>query len=676
MSNNGQMATSELSYDCHNFYLANAAGLVSSLRRKKCGKCLLCIDTMTSTTQQEVREAVEAVFDDVLRDKIEEIVARAQEADAAKKVAEAMWPALKPEDLILLDRAERGFLERAEHVPPDISEVTQPLVEAAALQKLAAATVTNKYARGAKLKGIVRIAVQRRGAQIREAAHRFFERKANDRFADATRTRELVIKELFRRMFTELQALGASPIEDEPKRRLKTLTALGTPGSTPAQRAALLMQITDGKTASFPYILKYLSPGEVPVQLTFAAKQTASLGGFTPALNSLVPEASLVMSALDDYLQHNGVLSAFMPATGPVMEENAAAFERLPDVVQRESGGLYVAKEMQLARNREERYRLPDGIVCAVGATVVLESLLRHAQRTLGLPASVNARGHVLATVLASAIALATETQRCLSVVFGGGQMALRDAVAHGAFVANDEDRIQDVLGGLMRTLALLVDDLNRSPQSATIFAGPHYAAGERLDPAHEATFEVQHTGNLNLFLNPDVRRLRTHCFQVLARLIPDKSLLGRSAVLIWADLDTTETAKLTGRPAAEFVGIVAGLIALEELFRAIHESYGHRVLIVAEDSPTLLKCELSILDTRVGRLLDPARLADIFGVQWSEAEFQESVAAVIALRNAVLHGGWASLTLPKVCYLHLVVKLIMTLCASVSVTLAPMRNS
>lgn len=626
---------------------------------------------MHSEKQESVRKVVEATVDEVVGQEIKKIVTLSQDADAARKVAHAMWPDLNVEDLILLDQGDQGFLEKSAYVPRDILEVTQALVEAAAPPKLQAESAHNRYARGSDLKKTVKNAVKRQEGRVRDAAERYFEKAGKDCFVNPVHVRELVIQELFRRLFAELQTLGNASDEDGPKRRLKALTALTIPGGTPDQRAERLRQIRDGKTASFPYVLKYLPPDKAPVQPTFPSKAPVTLDGFAPGMEPLVPESPLVKEALDRYLRHDGVLAPFLRASGPVDPANAEAFGRLPDFVPRERGGVLAPKETQWEINREERYRLPDGIVCAVGTTIVLESLLRHAQRALGLAGSTNARGRDLVRVLAPVVPLAAGTQDFLSVVFGSEQMALRDAVSHGAFVANDEKGIQEILGGLTHALDLLVRDLNGSRHAATIFAGPHPACGKTLDPAHEATFQAQHVGNLKLFAHDDIERLRKHCFRVLAELTPDKSLLGRAAVLIWADLDTTDkTPKLDQHPAAEFVGIVGGLIALEELFRAVHEAYGHRVLKITEDpNANVLRCELSILDVAADRLLDPARLANILPTHWPESEFQASIAATLALRNAVLHGEWASLTSPKVCYLHLIVKLLLTLCATVTLT-------
>jgi hypothetical protein len=524
----------------------------------------------------------------------------------------------------------------------------------------------NKYTTGSRLTRIVENLVHYRAGEVQGAASKLFDTKQTDRFASVDGIRTRVISILFDRCFQELNALPSTDPDDEPKRRLKMLTALTVPG-TPSERAQLLSEIEDGKTASFPYVLKYLSAGRVPVQPTFSSRNAPCTGGFTPALETLMPEASLVKATLQNYIDNAGILTSFMSASAPVNAEFSDTFQNLPAEIQLTSGGLVLPKQVLLERHREQRYRLPDGIVCAVGLTIVLESILRQAQRALGLSGSINARGNKLVSVLAPAIPLRPETVAYLEIVFGTTQMALRDAVSHGAFVANNENRIDDIVGGLTKTLKLLTTDLGASAHAAKIYAAPHWANTLQLDAAHNLTFESQFAGNLNLFQHPHLESLRKHAFRVLNVLTPDKTLLGRAAFVIWADLDGTGRRRLGNRPEAAFVGIVAALSGLEELFRAIHEEYRERILIITPDGSDIVRCEMSILDDQHGRLLDPAVMARVFGAQWSEAEFRDSITAVRALRDKVFHGAWGSLTLPKVRYLHLIIKLIITLCANVS---------
>ncbi len=111
------------------------------------------------------------------------------------------------------------------------------------------------------------------------------------------------------------------------------------------------------------------------------------------------------------------------------------------------------------------------------------------------------------------------------------------------------------------------------------------------------------------------------------------------------------------------FAAIHAGLIALEELFRAVHETYGLPVLHVQPENADRVRCGLSILDDQSGHLLDPPALRSVFGAWYEGEEFRRVVHAVRAIRDHVLHGAWQALQDPLHLYSHLIVTMIYTLC-------------
>jgi len=148
----------------------------------------------------------------------------------------------------------------------------------------------------------------------------------------------------------------------------------------------------------------------------------------------------------------------------------------------------------------------------------------------------------------------------------------------------------------------------------------------------------------------------------VLLRIVPDKALLGRAAILIWSDLDGPEQ-RLVDHDHAIYIGIVAGLLTFEELLRAVQEINGDRVLVVSPDAQGRVKCELAILDDRPDRLLDAARLQRIVG---PDHEMHADIRAVVELRDRVMHGGWASTMPEHIRYLHLIAKVIIAIYSTV----------
>jgi len=104
----------------------------------------------------------------------------------------------------------------------------------------------------------------------------------------------------------------------------------------------------------------------------------------------------------------------------------------------------------------------------------------------------------------------------------------------------------------------------------------------------------------------------RKHVFRVIKILTPDKRLLGCSGFLLWVSGQHDEKVD-TSDDAQWFAALFAGLITLEELFRALYEVDGQRVLTTIDDGDGILRCHLAMLDDQPGQLLDPTKLGQLF---------------------------------------------------------------
>lgn len=325
--------------------------------------------------------------------------------------------------------------------------------------------------------------------------------------------------------------------------------------------------------------------------------------------------------------------------------------------------GILVPKKDALELHREKRYALPDGIVCAVALTILMESILRQIQKSLGIAGGSGLRPKQLYGRIDAAVHFSAATKQRLEVVFGSSQIALRDAVAHGVFIANDDNWISETVNGLVETVDLIMADLKKSGKLADFLAVAPWCMNYVLDPFHEQIFREQFEVN-NMLNQPDIRQIQTHALRVIRTLIPDKAAMFRAACLIWPNLGNEQ--KLDGDHSAAFVGVIGALISIEELFRAAQEVYGQRVLWPSSQNLGTIRCHLSMLDDEANGLLHPASLQALFGSQLGSDEFKKSLHAVRALRDNVLHGGWGGLSLPKEYYLHLIVKLGFTICATI----------
>src|SRR5262249_39293481 len=126
---------------------------------------------------------------------------------------------------------------------------------------------------------------------------------------------------------------------------------------------------------------------------SFPADVEITLGGFTPALEDRFTEAGHVRRCLERYTRQQGVLTRLINPDGQVAPGLERLYAETPDFVERRESGLMVPKGVALALHRRESLRVPDGIVCAVSLSVLLESLLRQVVTVLAPPCGDNTRG-------------------------------------------------------------------------------------------------------------------------------------------------------------------------------------------------------------------------------------------------------------------------------------------
>ena len=164
---------------------------------------------MSSADEKAVKAAVEPLFAVNLGDekRVELIVARAQEIESARIVADAMWPALEPKMMQNLDRGDPAFLERCRAVPPGLTDAMVSCLQEEAERSLPNKLPANKYTTGSRLTRIVENLVHYRAGEVQGAASKLFDTKQTDRFASVDGIRTRVISILFERCFQELNAL-------------------------------------------------------------------------------------------------------------------------------------------------------------------------------------------------------------------------------------------------------------------------------------------------------------------------------------------------------------------------------------------------------------------------------------------------------------------------------------
>ncbi len=631
-----------------------------------------------SSDKEIVREQLKLLFQHMLRRDVRKIVARAQTKPAAEAVISLIWPRLLPADVIMIDQADPVFLR------PQVQLDCGAVEEAAEWFLLGKADkhlnrkghfsgdpAPNKYGVGNSLRKEVAnfCGLPARQTEARRAVDQHLSATGGICEADARDVKIEVLKLLHQRLFRELEQLGNAADEEDAKRYLKLFTALFAVGSTVENRREQITKIVDGRTARFPFVWKYHKRNEVPDQASTAPLNPVSSDCFDRILSSCVKEASAVKSCLENYIQRSGFLSRFLDAAAPVTESNRAAFEQLSgELRQSRTGGIWASMGDHLAVNRTNAYRMPDGIVCSVGLVAALESVLKQIAFSLGERVGDYDRGSTLLPRIRRHNILSSNTESALKRIFDdvGGRMALRDGLAHAAFAANDPDQLDSNLGVLTDAIIRVISDLNAGGILDQVMGKKSWSAKKKLPITHEITFELQWWLN-NLRRDVDTLSLQQHAMRVFNALIPDKARLAKVAVLFWSDLEGGKSAKLQETEGAEYAGILAGALALEELFRAVSEVHGLRVLKVTPDPDSLvLRTELVILDVKDGELLHEDRLSRIFSHLVHDEGFKASLAAVRVLRDQIIHGGWGMFEAPRVRYLHLIIKLLFELCDTI----------
>jgi hypothetical protein len=634
------------------------------------------MDVSMASSQQLARETIRPLVRSFIDKSIWSIVKEAQTQAACDRFIKNHWPQLEIAALQELACAHSNLkcVTGTPSCMPDVAHEMFLRSDPLALNELGQ---NNPHGKGSKLRKIAMEAVERNKQRMMELADQLFEKLQTDNFACPEDIRRLALVRLNDLCLSELAQLelnGDTAPENTAKRHLKVLTVLAAKADDRRGARELFHRLHEANTSNFPFVLKYLVKGKLPVLPRFAGTAEISTSCINDALKAIIPEAGPLDGALNRYWNNNGFLSDYLDVNSEIAPELADEFKNLPTRLPT-PGGILIPKVHHISLNRTERYSLPDGIACAVSLAIVLESILRQLQKALELEGSLNLRPKPLITKLATQFCFSAETLDKLEVVFGTAQIALRDAVAHGVFVANDVQSVRSIVENLSRTVVLLMEDISTNNLLEKFAAKPAWNVDYVLESAHEQTFEWQYI-NSHLLHLPGLEEIRAHSFRVFQALIPDKAPMCRASCLIWSEIEVTPSGnfppgKLRGNASAELVGIIGALISIEELFRAVQELFGQRVLWPQCQDPgknSIVMCRLSILDSEVTGLFNPDRLEAIFNMGADPDKFLESIAAVRALRDNVMHGGWGGLKHPKEYYLHLVVKLMFTVCSSVGI--------
>ncbi|QRN97516.1 hypothetical protein JRI60_00015 [Archangium violaceum] len=613
------------------------------------------------SSQDQARRALDALWSEALSQVLEAALIEAQEQENAEAFIASIWPTCSPENLLALAEERPDALIRKRGLPDTLRQVLVRHLVSKVQEPLARALPDNDGVHGGRLRKLVDSRVERRWDEVRRAAEERLEGHPSECLAPPSgiRARALpLLADLCRRECLSAGATGNL----EVLRHLKQLTALLTYEGPRAKLAAILQQLEDGRTRRFPYVLRYLSPGDLPRIRRFPSPAgEPTLAGFTPRLLELFPHAARLQSALDRYLRKEGILSRYLDERRPLSPELQQRFDALPELVPTTPGGVLMPKHEALMLSRKHRNSLPDGIVCAVGVGILLEWLLRQALQATRPDCNVkNLRGRQLLERLSARTGLVSPmTLQRLEIVFSQRGLSLRDALSHAAFFADDEALLHETLTGLTQTLASLLEDLERSGHMQLMLTTPRWDGTWTLAPEHATTFQKQFQRQNNLLDIPQVEYLRANLFRLFNDFIPDKRLLAQASFLFFVT-----SGRRAGAPHSDderFVSLLGTFIAFEEFLRALLEEQGIDTLLISADGEAV-KTELAILAEAPGQLFAQDRRVALYGTgrESDDLALQRNIDAVRALRDLLFHGAWDAWSFPDDYAIHLALKLMM----------------
>ena len=524
----------------------------------------------------------------------------------------------------------------------------------------------NKYLRSdGRLRGLVENRLNRRFAEREPCAlvDEVFERAASERLGSTSKVKESVLQSINDRL---INACRNAPNGPTARRALKIFTVLTTESGQCEERVRILKNLKRGDTSELPYVIRNLRPNTLPkiASIGGPAAQVIPGDAFPDELLAAVPEFSWVLEATRAFLERRGVLERYLDIEGSVADDLASPFSALPDLVQRNPGGIVMNKTDALQVNRHERYSLPDGVACSVSIIAALEWILHQAAAYFEM--GVNDKIQVAKTIaiVDENVQFRDEIKDGLARIFSKEGLSIRDSIAHSAFVADDRSKLEVVINGLLNIMMSLLDDLKSAGQFVPILEAPRWDSEDPITPESAEAMRAQHQGQLNIISQLSGDQDRAHVFKVLKYVTPDKATIGRASILFWNEVERGEEVD----SYMALVGLIAAFVTCEELFRAVLEIHEMNSIALYSDSSDSAKVELVYFDPKEGHLLDKSNLTTLFPEEMKDPNFYEALSAMRSVRDCLFHGKLSVLQHDLLERFHIVIKIIFALCSSVDV--------
>lgn len=676
------------------------------------------------SNQNQVRNVVRSYLPNAIANSLPNVLKIVQTQRCAVKISTCLWccfdknlilKLLSLDDIVLCDYSFPDYAIRTELIKALEEYFTRPSIETA--------LPSSKYSRGSKLLRIIRNELNKSNwwIYVKRSIDDYFELLQTDRVASKLDIVELAWKLFINKMIDDYEYLT----ETDRAYRIKVISTYFSRINSD-KKIELIRSLTIGNTRAFPLVIKYLNYNQLPIvhdELPMFSQPTVQ--GFCSELLAFMPEANYVKKTLQMYTSSNGALFSFLSIDNPISERLHKDFENLPyDIPMKNQFGLidrFVSKKDVIREYRRTRYRLLDGIVCALSIAVLIEWLLRQTLQVFSNANVSKLTGYELVKKVSKNVEL-LESKQSLETLFNNRVLSIRNSLAHSSFLADDIDDIDKKVNSLSWCLYYFINDLRHSRLLNKVFVGKRWDSSFVFSDKVLKTVNDQFFFELNLsyaleedFIENGGDVIRPIYYRRLGELLPDKRILGQSAFLLWINAHNEyKNSKLKlyrqfeeaciryyqtrtmfrflstqfdvvrekvrqndmimnqyhqffsqkldrfDSHYKQFICLFISVLSVEELFRAIAEEKGLNVVKVLRENSSRIKCELSMLGNQSDMLLHESFRSKMFIFDFNphSQEFVDSLYALEQIRNKLLHGQWFAFTEPFIKFTHLINKI------------------
>jgi len=615
-----------------------------------------------SQNEQRVRDIIKNEFESNKFSLVRYALKKAQEIDAADKLSQELFINCNPDNLVKFNNMTHPFYTDYKEEPIEIILfIIKKEIAKIILKKYSDEVTSNRHLRGGRCDKKIDHIVNRYSDDIKREIDSEFEKKGTAKLANNVEIRRTALNKFTIRCFDYCK--GTNIKEDYIKYRLKALAALLLPNKYQEKKENILHQLVDGKTRSFPFIHQHLSLHPNILE-EYDFETDVTLAGFTPDLISTCPESELIKSALDRYLNNQGLLSDSLDPSSPIHESVKESFDQLPSRIPSPVSGIIAPKDDVLSVDRKKSNSFPEGCISSIALAVLLEWCI-HQIYYISYSKTFNGQQVKAIRKLFDDGIISGDSKNLLDQIFDSKSDSIRNALAHGTIIIGQREYLDRVLTILSQAMASLSKDIQSSGRNYS--DETRWDSPKVLNQNEENTIAEQIKPGLYLVDQMGSDEPRQVLFDFVGSLVPDKSFIYKASFYLWISEKSNMKKSIPANKDRLFLSLFGVLIVFEELYRAIAEEHNIEVLKIQHHDSDTIFCRFKMLTTQANELLEDPTLKKIVTDNFKEAEFHDSIAIIMKIRDSLFHGNLKILDDDLIAIIHLMHKMCYTFVGSLT---------